>query len=519
MDAKLETAKPVHSLVLDAGPIISNSPSVSTLLAHSEQLYTVPAVLAEIRDAATRSRVETTLSPFLKPRAPRAASVKVVSDFAAKTGDLAALSGPDLQVLALAYELECERNGGDWRLRRVPGQKGLNGPKPQELRDKERKEKQPKGNEEAKEEAKGQTEVSSAVSLENTPPDHAIATDERNSRDPLAESTFETFPKGTAEMIRGSEKADQVEEAAPEPEKSDGQEQPNGVPQQADTTGDLSNAASSMTISATTADENVNPSNSPTVTNNNNAEYQSNPTKQESQDAISLSSSDSDSDGWITPSNIKKHQLADMTGSSRGATQQPPAHMAVATLTSDFAMQNVLLQMNLHLLGSGAGSNALPRVRHLRSSILRCHACFATTREQARQFCPRCGGPTLTRVGCSVDAETGRTRLHLKRNFQWNNRGNRYSVPKPVADSASGKAGGGKKKGSGGGKGGWGQDLILAEDQKEYVRAVQQAKREKKRDLMDEDYLPAILSGDRSGLGGGGRPKVGAGRNVNSRKR
>jgi RNA-binding protein NOB1 len=59
--------------------------------------------------------------------------------------------------------------------------------------------------------------------------------------------------------------------------------------------------------------------------------------------------------------------------------------------------------------------------------------------------------------------------------------------------------------------------LILAEDQKEYVRAMTGASRRKEKDLMDEDYLPNILSGDRGRAGG--RPKVGAGKNVNGKKR
>ena len=39
--------KPVHSLVLDANAIIRNEPSVSTLLAQAEELYTIPAVVSE----------------------------------------------------------------------------------------------------------------------------------------------------------------------------------------------------------------------------------------------------------------------------------------------------------------------------------------------------------------------------------------------------------------------------------------------------------------------------------------
>ena len=82
-----DTPKPIHSLILDAGPIIKNEPSVSTLLGQAETLYTIPAVIDEIRDAVTRSRIENSLLPFLTLRSPRPTSVKVISDFARKTGD------------------------------------------------------------------------------------------------------------------------------------------------------------------------------------------------------------------------------------------------------------------------------------------------------------------------------------------------------------------------------------------------------------------------------------------------
>ncbi|KFY82441.1 hypothetical protein V500_10543, partial [Pseudogymnoascus sp. VKM F-4518 (FW-2643)] len=101
-----ETPKPIHTLVLDAAPLITNTPPISTLLLQSSELYTVPQVLAEIRDAAARSRLETTVLPFLKLRTPRPASVKAVTDFARRTGDLEVLSRPDVLVLALSYELE-----------------------------------------------------------------------------------------------------------------------------------------------------------------------------------------------------------------------------------------------------------------------------------------------------------------------------------------------------------------------------------------------------------------------------
>jgi RNA-binding protein NOB1 len=113
-------------------------------------------------------------------------------------------------------------------------------------------------------------------------------------------------------------------------------------------------------------------------------------------------------------------------------------------------------------------------------------------------------------VTCSTN-QNGEFKLHLKAKMQWNNRGNRFSVPKPVAGAAN------QQRVKGGGKGGWGQGLILAEDQKEFARQVVEGRRQKRLDVMDPDYLPSILSGDKSRVIG--RPKVGAGRNVNSRKR
>lgn len=129
-----------------------------------------------------------------------------------------------------------------------------------------------------------------------------------------------------------------------------------------------------------------------------------------------------------------------------------------------------------------------------------------------RKFCPKCGQATLTRTSSSTDA-SGNTRVHLKKNFQYNKRGNVYSVPKPVHGSANGKL----ANVPGGGKNHWGAGLILAEDQKEYSRKEAEDRRARQKDLMDEDYLPNLLSGDRTG--GPGRIRVGAGRNVNAKRR
>ncbi|KAL8966995.1 MAG: hypothetical protein Q9183_003119, partial [Haloplaca sp. 2 TL-2023] len=117
----MASTKPIHTIVLDAGPMLKNDPSISSLLAKAECLVTVPSVISEIRDATARSRVETTWIPFLKVVAPSGQSIKTVTDFSRRTGDLVVLSKPDIDILALTYEIEKERNGLS-NIRTVPAQ-------------------------------------------------------------------------------------------------------------------------------------------------------------------------------------------------------------------------------------------------------------------------------------------------------------------------------------------------------------------------------------------------------------
>lgn len=434
------TPKPIHSLIIDAGPIIKNDPPVSTLLSQCEALYTIPAIIDEIRDAVTRARLESTLLPFLTLRSPKPASIKIITDFARKTGDVEVLSRPDIHLMALAHELECERNHGDWRLRSMPGQKRVNGAPPE----------------------------SSKGGFNDTPAEEKVGSQEppKSVVVPETRGAWGTKIPGPREGSKVIEKQLESTHISPAEDQASAEENSVSVPM-------MKEESEPIPESDTTVEE------------------------------VAASESDGEDEGWITPSNLKKHQEKDGTIASE--PEYEPKIMQVAIITSDFAMQNVLLRMNLNLL-----SPSLQRIRQLKTWVLRCHACFHITKDMSKQFCARCGKPSLMRTSCSTDKD-GNFKVHLKKNMQWNTRGNVYSIPKPVAGSSNGKLV------SGGGKGGWGQSLILAEDQKEYVAAMTGARRREEKDLMDEDYLPSILTGDRGRAGG--RPKVGAGKNVNSRKR
>ena len=434
----------VHNIILDAGPLLNNNPSISTLLAISEKLFTVPSVIAEVRDKNARIRLETTILPFLIIRTPVTTSVKFITDFARKTGDLAVLSKPDIQILALAYELECERNQSDWRLRRSPAQRGLNGSPP----------------------AKQDDAMPEAGSTDSNQEEVITSTTHMDGSHPPAKPD-----------VRSEKLVHRTEPL----------EQPDALRRLEDV---------STEVAAPNVDNQV------LITQ----EYVRVQEMESSLGGSLVSDSEVlDSEGWINPSNLQKHQANDQDGANIPLTET--TFMQVATITTDFAMQNILLQINLNLL-----SPSLQRVQHLKTYVLRCHACFEKTKDMGKHFCPRCGKPTLTRVACST-SKNGGFKMHLKKNIQWNTRGDRFSIPKPVGGTANGRLGGGK----GGGKGGWGQELILAEDQKEYLQAMKGQNRRKERSLMDEDYLPGILTGERGRADG--RPKIGGGRNVNSKKR
>jgi RNA-binding protein NOB1 len=415
------SSKPNHTIILDSSPLLLNTPTLSTLLSQSHMLVTTKSVISEIRDPDARSRIENLYLPFLNIQSPKPESIKHVKEFARKTGDAGVLSATDIGVLALAYDLECERNGGDWRLRQVPGQKRVNGAKPVAL-----------------------TEISTEADSKSN------------------EASGEQDMLNTTYNLQELKILEEVEELSDPSKGNEAAGTPKDYPP------------------ALVVDE---------------------------EDV----SSDSDSEGWITPSNIKKYQAKDANSLSSSKPSETKT-LQVATISRDFAMQNVLLQMNLNLLSP----KTCKRITQLRQTILRCHGCFNTTKEMDRQFCPRCGKPTLTRVSCTTNAQ-GEVKLHLKANMQWNNKGNVFSIPKPVSGRSNQKWTGPR---DGGGKSGWGRELVLAEDQREYVRAMTgngRQKSKKEKDLMDEDYLPSILSGERSA--GNGRIRIGGGRNINATKR
>ncbi|WFD32287.1 20S-pre-rRNA D-site endonuclease nob1 [Malassezia sp. CBS 17886] len=249
---------------------------------------------------------------------------------------------------------------------------------------------------------------------------------------------------------------------------------------------------------------------------------------------------------WVTPDNITKHKnralgivvdesvaMPSEPGTSRrrrGRRNKRTSTMSVACMTGDFAVQNVLLQMGLHLVSVDG-----LRIERVKSWVLRCHACYKICKDNDRKFCPSCGNATLLRTSVSSAAPGSAPgdgmQVHLKPNFHYHNRGTVYSLPLPQPGSASGGRASGSSKNPHTGV------PVLREDQTEWQRRVaseRNRQRKEERSLQraldkgqdslsaryaDPDWLPDLLTGAHTAAHTG-LPALGVGRrNPNEARR
>ncbi|KAK2530205.1 Nob1 [Columba guinea] len=341
----------VPHVVADTGAFLSAAP----LQDIAENLYTVPEVLAEIRDRPTRRRLAA-LPCELRLRRPRPDLLRLVTEFSKKTGDYPSLSAADLQVLALTCQLQAETDGPGC-LRWEPQDK---------------------------------------VQLSSTP---------RHPEAPLHVAGFHLPAKHKS------------------PGKGQRQPSPDGstVPSESDEFSSFLYWRVPLPSIEEELQELLKPPVAPVSTET--AEEQQSPEDEasaEEEEDEEEDEEESDNEGWITPSNLKQAQQ-DM-----GHCDTAPVGIQVGCVTTDFAMQNVLLQMGLHVL---AVNGRL--IRQARSYILRCHGCFKTTSDMTKVFCPHCGNKTLKKVAVSV-SEDGSLHMHFSRNPKvLNPRGLRYPLPAP----------------------------------------------------------------------------------------
>jgi RNA-binding protein NOB1 len=147
---------------------------------------------------------------------------------------------------------------------------------------------------------------------------------------------------------------------------------------------------------------------------------------EEDDDDDDYDSDSSDGSEWITKDNLDEIRQKSLYGTPTGdAVTDDGAQVKVACMTSDFAMQNVLVQMGIKIV-SPTGMF----ISHATQWVLRCFACGKLVPDNEKMFCPGCGNHTLKRVAVDFDEQTGEQRVLISRR-PLNVRGTRHPLPMP----------------------------------------------------------------------------------------
>ncbi|EDV99806.1 RNA-binding protein NOB1 [Drosophila grimshawi] len=366
----------IKYLVADTTAFINAVP----LNEYADNVLTVPEVVAEVRNKRQIRRL--CVLPFdLQVREPRPESVKHCVQFAKKTGDYASLSGIDLKVISLTYELEADTVGTE-HLRNEPvvSQVIASKDKPEEMQDVNNKRLvgwyMPEGNEEddeGEEEEEEEDEDDNEQQLDKV--DHIKA-------------AIEAHMDGTGIQSPENKPTDARTDIGNDNEDDDDLTQ-----EELDKLFEKLQCAPSADEERATCD---------LLVAESKEEDEDDQEEQQTQQANEKEiDEDVGDDGWITHSNIKKAKKA-LEGKVETDIVPP-----VACMTTDYALQNVLKQLNLQLAALNGRI-----IKQLRTYILRCYGCFKTTSIMTKVFCPNCGNKTLKRVAVSLD-ENGKQVLHI----------------------------------------------------------------------------------------------------------
>ncbi|EST06116.1 Nin one binding (NOB1) Zn-ribbon-like protein [Kalmanozyma brasiliensis GHG001] len=507
----VRTKKPrIDTLILDAGALIMRAP----LDGLASEYYIPPRVIEEIKHASAREYLESLrLRPDFKLHIaqPGPASMVAATEFAKKTGDIGVLSTQDLEVIALTYEREVARHGMK-RIRTSPdGKRGealtavATGEESKEASsstndakaarqaaiDKKRQQKADAKQKKLEEEAAALGMTADQLVAQRIKENREKKAAKKQAKDAstAAAPAAEQDAEATSAPVQQDDDEDQQPATQHESGPSQGWiEEGDFTDEDSDEEGDGAwitpdNVQRAKNLSMGFVSDNRMPG----------FKYSEQVKDDVPEPAELLEPEEPLEEGWSRvessskskPKPTKTHPSRDYNDPSiqsrpslswnANGDSSAAGHMTVACITGDFAVQNVLLQMGLSLVGVHGS-----RVRAVKSFVLRCHACMKVCKDMEKKFCPVCGNATLTKVAVTVDdTAKGGFQLHLKKNYRFNLRGTKYSIPAPKAGSASG----GKTGGSG---------LILREDQLEWQRALaKEASRKRKEERALEKAMRA----------------------------
>ncbi|XP_072321398.1 RNA-binding protein NOB1 [Eucyclogobius newberryi] len=441
----------VEHVVADAGAFLKKAP----LQEIGENIYTLKDVVEEIRDKPTRRSLA--FLPYeLKFKEPLPEHIRTVTEFSKKTGDYASLSATDIKVLALTYQLELEHVGAQ-HLKKEPDVK-VN------IQSTKRHPETPVN-------VAGFHFPSKKPDSSKTTPSHTRTNScSEPQTEPDEGEEFNGFhfwrtplPSLDDDLLR------LLEPVAEDPSDTKLEEKPTKKTTKSQPTTLTTTSSEEFNsfhfwrepkpsfdedLLSLLSDSGVSESKPDSALGEDSDEDKENEPQQDKEEE---EEDEDDGGGWITPRNIKQVKM------DSGDWSQPE-DVTVGCLTTDFAMQNVLIQIGLHVLSV----NGMV-IKQTRNYILRCHACFKTTTLMDKVFCPHCGNKTLKKLAVTVN-EDGSMQMHFSRNPKvLNPKGLRYSLPQPQ---------GGKH----------GENPHLVEDQR-FPQQRLSRKARQKTNVFDPDYV------------------------------
>ncbi|XP_048751844.1 RNA-binding protein NOB1-like [Ostrea edulis] len=365
----------IKHVVADSGAFIRNAPLNSI----GEKIYTVPKVVNEIKDKATLQRLQ--FLPYqLIPKTPSPECIRIVTDFSKKTGDYKSLSAVDIQVIALTFQLEKENVGTD-HIKTVPDSK-----------------------------IKWTT---SKAMLEKPTSIAGFYLAKGNTKRTTSECTVTSdLSDFQGKDGHSASKEDLTDQSiTPQDNTCANQSMIDNINQSESNELEKDSYVDSTETNLTDREEREEDI---TVT----AEMLEDADEDEGIEEDEEEEEDDD-DGWITPSNITtlKQKMVSLDHEKVSVT--------VGCLTTDFAMQNVLIQMGLNVI-SVEGL----LIRRAKSFVLRCFACMKITKDMIKEFCPYCGNNTLQKVSMTVE-DDGSIRYFLSRRKPISTKGMKYQLPLP----------------------------------------------------------------------------------------
>ncbi len=421
------------------------------------QFFTTSDVIQEVKDPNARMRLKL-LEDVITLRMPSKEALSAVIEFAKASGDFATLSVTDLRVVALARMLEFERNGTEFLKLNpdvpfITASRGIPAHVLDEMEEAERREQEANAEETPEDEW-------TTVAMKRPPNVKKTKKKKKKGQKTVPLSTAE--PRGQLEQVEPvaphltESVADCNTRIAIESDCSSKLEDGRS----AEGTNNAENASIAKIMPDLEDVDHAEHAHDVEVTHNAENTYNEEVVPNADDEIFDSveNASDSDNEGWITSENVDTY----LAQSREDQDAQPEDDLRVGCVTTDFAMQNILLQMGIKIIST----DGRRVIRQIRRYVLRCHACTQIERDLERKFCGSCGNATLHRVAYKVNKK-GVARVFINPKRKPNLRGTKYSIPMTR---------GGRHN----------KDLILREDQ---VDIVKQRRLQKQRAKLNTDVL------------------------------